>query len=90
MAIKFFAATGLFLLAATAPALADPASTTGAQPTTKTDSSDPNKVICRRIETIGSRLDSKRVCRTRGEWEADQLADRQAIERSQTQNWKNN
>lgn len=90
MAIKPFMATGLVLLALTAPVLADPASTSGSAPTTKSDASDPNKVICKRLEVLGSRLETKRICRTRGEWEAEQQANRQDLERNQTSNWKNN
>lgn len=46
------------------------------------------KVVCRRIQAIGTRLASKRVCRTKAEWDADAAANRQDLERSQTQRWK--
>lgn len=90
MAFKPFFAAGLALATLGAPLLADSGSSTTQAPTTKTDASDPNKVICRRIETIGTRLDAKRICRTRAEWEAEQQANRQDLERNQTSNWKNN
>ena len=47
-----------------------------------------NKVECRRIEVVGTRLSSKRVCKTRGEWDAEIAADRQALDRSQTQRYR--
>jgi len=81
MAFKYLVAAGLALGALTAPVLAD--STTPAAPTTKADASDPNKVMCRRIETIGTRLDTKRVCRTRAEWEAEHASNRQDLDRAQ-------
>lgn len=84
MTIKVFAIAGLFLLASGAPVLADTASSSS-QPTTKAEDNDPNKVICRRIESIGTRLSTKRVCRTKAEWDAEQAANRQTIERSQTE-----
>ena len=49
---------------------------------------DPNRIVCRREEVLGSRVQSRRVCRTAAEWEAKQLEDRQSIERSQTVRWK--
>jgi len=45
-------------------------------------------VVCRRVEAIGTRLSSKKVCRTKGEWDAEAAANRQDLERSQTQRWK--
>lgn len=47
-----------------------------------------NKVVCRRVEAIGTRLSSKKVCRTQAQWDADAAANRQDLERSQTQRWK--
>lgn len=85
MTIKVFAIAGLFLLASGAPVLADTASSSGSQPTTKAEDNDPNKVICRRIESIGTRLSTKRVCRTKGEWDAEQAANRMDLERNQVQ-----
>lgn len=85
MTIKVFAIAGLFLLASGAPVLADTASSSGSQPTAKTDEGEQNKTVCRRIESIGTRLGAKRVCRTKGEWDAEQAANRMDLERSQTQ-----
>lgn len=51
-------------------------------------SKDPNRITCKRIEVIGSRLQTKRVCRPAAEWDQQNATDRQALERSQTQRWK--
>lgn len=83
MAFKVLVASALVVGALATPVLADSTSSSATAPTTKSDASDPNKVICRRIEVIGSRLDSKRVCRTRAEWDAEQAANRQDLDRSQ-------
>ena len=47
---------------------------------------DPSQEkICEKVEVIGSRLGSKRVCMTRAQWEDARLQDRQSVERAQTQ-----
>jgi len=84
MAFKSILAAGLVLGALSAPALADSASATASGPTTKTETNDPNRMICKRVETIGSRLGAKRVCRTKSEWDADQASNRQDLDRRQT------
>ncbi|MBN8501197.1 MAG: hypothetical protein J0M19_08620 [Sphingomonadales bacterium] len=87
---KTILAAGLFtLLAVSSPALADGAGDTPA-PAPKAEEQGQNKVVCRRVEAIGTRLSSKKVCRTKGEWDADAAANRQDLERSQTQRWKSN
>jgi hypothetical protein len=53
--------------------------------TQSTASLDPNEVVCRKQEITGSRLGSKRICKTRREWADAQLQDRQDIEKLQTQ-----
>ena len=47
--------------------------------------SDRNEVVCQKIEVTGSRLATKRVCKTRAEWADLKLQDRQEIERIQVQ-----
>ena len=89
MTNKLLAAAGVLLLTAGVPALADPSSGTSQEPTAKSQDEGQNRVICRRIEAIGTRLSSKRVCRTKAEWDAEAAANRQDLERSQTQRWKN-
>ena len=85
MTTKFFAATVVFLLASAAPALADSSTTTAPAPATKAAAPDQTTVVCRRVESIGTRLGSKRVCRSKGDWDAEQAANRLDLERSQTQ-----
>lgn len=81
------AAGSLALIALAAPAAASNAGENPA-PAAKAEEEGQNKVVCRRVEAIGTRLSSKRVCRTKGEWDADAAANRQDLERSQTQRWK--
>lgn len=82
---KLFASAAAVLLATAAPGLADsPAPVARSQTMgSSEDVGEQNKVVCRRIEAIGTRLSSKRVCRTKGEWTAQQAVDRQALERIQ-------
>lgn len=54
------------------------------------DEGEQNKVVCRRVEAIGTRLASRRVCRTKAQWDAEAAANRQDLDRSQTQRWKDN
>ena len=44
---------------------------------------DPNEVICEKQEVIGSRLQSRRICRTRAQWADVRLQDRQEVEKAQ-------
>jgi hypothetical protein len=79
-----------FLARATATALlsgfvstAAFAQTAAASPTKVKDRSQ--EMICEKVEVIGSRLASKRVCMTRAEWADARLQDRQAVDRAQVQ-----
>lgn len=45
---------------------------------------DPNEVVCKREEVLGSRLQSRKVCMTRAQWAEQRQLDRQNVERSQT------
>jgi transposase-like protein len=45
---------------------------------------DPNEVVCKKEEVLGSRLQSRKVCMTRAEWAEQRQLDRQNVERSQT------
>lgn len=45
---------------------------------------DPNEIICRSEQAIGSRLRWNRVCATRAEWIEHIRQDRQYAERAQT------
>ena len=46
---------------------------------------DPNEVICEKQGETGSRLATKRVCMTRGQWADLKSHDRQETERVQVQ-----
>jgi invasion protein IalB len=41
---------------------------------------DPNRIICEKIEEIGSRLASKRVCMTAAQWKEQQRLERENLE----------
>lgn len=42
-------------------------------------------LICREIDTTGSRLETQRVCMTKEQWEQSRREARQTVERAQTQ-----
>ena len=46
---------------------------------------DPNEVICEKQQVLGSRLATRRVCRTRAQWTDLKMQDRQDLERTQMQ-----
>lgn len=46
---------------------------------------DPNQIVCEKQEVIGSRIATKKVCMTRGQWAEQQQSDRMETERVQTQ-----
>lgn len=56
-----------------------------AQASERKKNDDPNRMICEKQEVLGTRLASKRVCKTAAEWEAERRQDRQAIDKAQTQ-----
>jgi invasion protein IalB len=68
-----------FCLAATlsVSASAQSSSVPSANQTAKT--SDPNKIVCQRVDEIGSRLQTKQVCKTAEEWTAEQNDNRDAV-----------
>jgi hypothetical protein len=62
------------------PAASSPAAAAAMAPMAPaTNRQDPNQVICKREEVLGSRLGGKKVCRTREEW-----ADIAALARTRT------
>lgn len=79
-------AAALVLLAAVPVRAEDPAPKPAAK--VEPDEGALNKVVCRRVEAIGTRLSSKKVCRTQAQWDTEASANRQDLERSQTQRWK--
>ncbi len=46
---------------------------------------DPNEVVCEKVEQIGTRLVSDRVCMSRAQWAEQKRLSRQEIEKVQTQ-----
>ena len=80
-----YAATAIGLAAgASVPALAQAQST---PPASQQQPADPrmNEVVCQKQEVIGSRLATKRVCKTRAEWADARLEDRRAVDKIQTE-----
>ena len=71
--------SSVLLLVGAAPALAQGASTSS-EPS---KASNPNKMVCERYEETGSRLGSKRVCKTVRQWEEQSKKSRAAAERKQ-------
>lgn len=73
-----------FLLAAAA-AIAAPAAATAADAPTQgqaTQKPDPmQKVVCKFIDTTGSRLSRNRECKTRAQWEAESQQTGEDVER---------
>jgi len=62
------------------------ASADAAPPETKpTSSRDPNAIVCEKVEVVGSRLGTKRVCKTRAEWAEMRRLDRHEIDKAQVQ-----
>jgi hypothetical protein len=46
--------------------------------------SDPNKIVCETVETLGTRLGGHRECKTRAQWAEERRLNRESIDRSQT------
>ena len=44
--------------------------------------SDEAKMVCKRIGGTGWRLGGQKVCKTKAEWQAEELAQRDAVSRS--------
>ena len=72
---KMIFGLGAIALAATAT-IASPPSATGA-------GKDANKMICRTISEIGSRLNKTRACHTKAEWEDLRRQARQNVQNIQ-------
>lgn len=63
----------LLLVSASLPA--------AAQETARAD--DPEKLICKTVTEIGSRLAQKRVCRTKQQWAEDERQSRSVVDGAQ-------
>ncbi|HVI04827.1 MAG TPA: hypothetical protein VM711_01875 [Sphingomicrobium sp.] len=80
LALSLALGLGSPALAQTAPAAQQPQQTTATKP-----AKDPNEVICEKQQEPGSRIASQRVCKTRAEWAEEKRANRQDIDKMQTQ-----
>ena len=60
------------------------ATSAAAQDGAKRKTRDPNEVVCKKEDVLGSRLQTRKVCMTRAEWAEQRQLDRQNVERSQT------
>ena len=81
--LKFAYVAGVLALIAS-PAIAQQApASPQAQDAAATESTDLNKVVCRKEDTLGSRLGAKKVCLTRKQWEELAQANREHTEKIQ-------
>jgi hypothetical protein len=68
------------------PAIAGQDTTTAAKPivvTGKGKAGDPNRMVCQREETTGTRLGARRICLTAAQWEEKRRVHREELERAQ-------
>ena len=65
------------------PAVAKDGSEGPAPATAKAKSNDPNRMICQREETTGTRLGARKVCLTAAQWAEKRREHREDIERAQ-------
>ena len=72
---------GALLTTCAVPLLAD---TPKAQAAPATKSDDPNRMICRTEDAIGSRIKKKRICLTAAEWRDVASESGRTLERSTT------
>lgn len=74
-----------FSFAGTGKWVRDPGVVRPAQPEIAKNSVDPTEVVCEKVEQIGTRLVSNRVCMTRAQWAEQKRLNREEINRVQTQ-----
>ena len=72
---------GVILVAAAAAAH----SQGGGAGTKRGPGTDPGEVVCVSEKQIGSRLNQRRICRTRAEWDEHRAEHKQEVERAQQQ-----
>lgn len=78
----------MLMIAVSAPAGAQitfetPATATPSAPAA--NGKDSNKLICEKQEEIGSRLASKKVCKTAAQWQEERRQQRETLEKIQQQ-----
>lgn len=49
----------------------------------KSKAKDPNKLICEKVEAIGSRIASMRVCMTAAQWDEQKRLNREVLQQAQ-------
>ncbi len=74
---KYLAAAAVFMMSAV-PAMAGENS----NPAGKA-AKDPNQVVCEKQEVLGSRVATKKVCKTRAEWAEQRRLERLEIDKAQ-------
>ena len=61
-----------------------PAATPAAASPSAAAKADPNQMICKTYEVTGSRLDTKKRCMTRADWDAERRASSDGLSTAQT------
>lgn len=80
MRVFVAAAAALLTTAPIAAQTMQPAPTAAPAPTKAKAKGDPNRMVCRDLDTTGSRVNRKRDCRTAQAWAEQNALDRQALE----------
>jgi hypothetical protein len=75
----------LLAIAATLAAVVAPMTAAATDPAPGRRVDDPNKVTCRVVRPVGSRLGGVRTCRTAAQWAAYQAEVRDVVHRVQTE-----
>jgi len=75
------ALAGAALLVAAMPATAQTQSSTQQSPINK--NSDPNRVICEKVQDTGSRLNTRKICMTAAQWEEQRRRNREDLQDAQ-------
>ena len=73
----------LFVFLALLGGTSEPAPVTQYTASNAAETNDPNKVVCKREEQVGSRLGGKKLCLSIRDWQARQEADRLQTEEVQ-------
>lgn len=82
--LRFAYVMGAFaLVASPAVAQTSPTQAEQARDIPSTDSSDVNRIVCKKEERVGSRLGAKKVCLTVQEWNQRAAEDREETGRVQ-------
>lgn len=74
-----------FSFAGTGKWVREPGVVRSTQPEIAKNGVDPTEVVCEKVEQIGTRLVSNRVCMTRAQWAEEKRLNREEINRVQTQ-----